>query len=312
MMPESLDGLTFRRPTAADAQAVLELMIACDLSEYGLVDSDMGDLKHEWSQVDLEQDAWLAFQRGGEMVGYAIVMPWGHDLRYEYYVDPSWPGKSLSQALLTRCQERGPAIAQASKYSEDSVARTFIPHTNQRNIEVVEEAGFQPGKYVFNMRLQMDSMPAKPVWPEGILFRHAISGQDDQAIYTVIQGAFDRPDWEPRPFEDWLAAMTGPDNFDPELWFLALSGDEIVGACLTFAYPDEGWVRQLGVDVSWQGKGIGTALLRHTFRVYKERGFEAVSLAVEADNPRAYKLYESAGMERIRQYDEYLKKLRRE
>ncbi|MGB0387557.1 MAG: GNAT family N-acetyltransferase [Ardenticatenaceae bacterium] len=103
--------------------------------------------------------------------------------------------------------------------------------------------------------------------------------------------------------------MMRPNIFDPGLWFLALAGEELIGACLCFAYTEEGWVRQLGVTPKWQRKGIGSALLRHAFGEFKKRGFDKVGLAVEADNLNAYTLYQKVGMKRIRQYDEYKKQI---
>jgi ribosomal protein S18 acetylase RimI-like enzyme len=91
------------------------------------------------------------------------------------------------------------------------------------------------------------------------------------------------------------------------LWFLATNGDAIVGACLCFAYPSTGWVRQLGVGKEWQRKGIGSALLRHAFGAFKARGFDRVGLSVESKRPDAFTFYQRVGMKPIRQYDEFVK-----
>ena len=95
------------------------------------------------------------------------------------------------------------------------------------------------------------------------------------------------------------------DIFEPDLWFLAVHGGEIVGACLSFEYPEEGWVRQLAVAERWQRHGLGSALLRHAFGTHFRRGQRRVGLTVASDNAGAHAFYQNVGMERVRQYDEY-------
>jgi ribosomal protein S18 acetylase RimI-like enzyme len=82
---------------------------------------------------------------------------------------------------------------------------------------------------------------------------------------------------------------------------------KIIGASLGYSYPEEGWVRQLAVDAVWQRRGVGAALLRHSFLVFKELGHETVGLGVRAENETAVQFYERVGMYRARQYDEYRK-----
>ena len=101
--------------------------------------------------------------------------------------------------------------------------------------------------------------------------------------------------------------MTRADIFDPSLWFLAFEGDAMVGACLCFEYPVEGWVRQLGVLPSWRGKGLGSALLRQAFYSFRKRGFDKVGLTVDAQNENAYLFYQRLGMRRVRQYEQHEK-----
>jgi ribosomal protein S18 acetylase RimI-like enzyme len=134
-----------------------------------------------------------------------------------------------------------------------------------------------------------------------------VVGEDEKAIHRLIVAAFSRPDREPVPFFEWQELMMRPDIFDPELWFLAVADGKIIGASLGYSYPEEGWVRQLAVAESWQGRGIGAALLRHSFLTFKELGHETVGLGVRAENEQAVSFYERLGMRRARQYDEYSK-----
>ena len=60
--------LTMCRPTEAHAQATNDLMIACDIAEYGEADSDIEDLLYDWTSINLEEDAWLIFTPDKKLV----------------------------------------------------------------------------------------------------------------------------------------------------------------------------------------------------------------------------------------------------
>jgi len=109
--------------------------------------------------------------------------------------------------------------------------------------------------------------------------------------------------------------MTKYDGFDPTLWFLAMDGDEIAGIslCRPYAYddPDMGFVNVLAVRRPWRKRGLGLALLRHSFNEFYRRGKRKVGLGVDAENlTGALRLYEKAGMHVHRQYNLYEKELR--
>ena len=53
------------------------------------------------------------------------------------------------------------------------------------------------------------------------------------------------------------------------------------------------------VEPEHQGRGIGTALFTHLEDVARERGFDAIQLAVEKSNERARRLYARLGYETV-------------
>jgi mycothiol synthase len=303
----ALEDLIIRPPTMDDARRTHELMVRCDVAEYGEPDMDLSDLTFDWGRIELARDAWLAWTPSGDVVGYGAVLPWGAALGYDLYIDPAWEGQDLGQALLARCEVRGQAIAQ--KRGAEVVARMYIPHVNRRNRETVERAGLTFVKYRFEMRIRLDEPPPAPRWPDGVSLRTAVAGQDERAIHQLVETAFAHPGRTPTTFEEWQGLMQHADLFEADLWFLAVAEPEIVGACLAFAYPPLGWVRQLAVDEGWRRKGIGTALLHHAFGVFLKRGYDRAGLTVDSDNPSAYLFYQRIGMRRMRQYDEYERRI---
>ena len=109
--------------------------------------------------------------------------------------------------------------------------------------------------------------------------------------------------------------MTQFEGFDPTLWFLAMDGDEMAGVSLCVPKltedPEMGLVNVLGVRRPWRGRGLGLALLQHSFVELHKRGAKRVSLGVDASSlTGATRLYEKAGMSVTRQFDAYRKVLR--
>jgi ribosomal protein S18 acetylase RimI-like enzyme len=59
-----------------------------------------------------------------------------------------------------------------------------------------------------------------------------------------------------------------------------------------------GWVATLGVRRPWRKRGLGLALLEHSFVELQRRGSRRVGLGVDAQNiTGATRLYEKAGMQ---------------
>ena len=299
--------LNIQSPSPQDIQRVFEFVVRTNIADYGEADTDLEDLQQDWRHIDLGKDAWLALDPTGKLVGYAAVLAWGQDLRYDFYGDPDGNTYEICQELLSRCEQRGKQIISGKTDSDDSIARCFISHSNQIDRKVILEAGFQPGRYFSQMQIDLEGTLPKPRWPEGVGVRNAIHGQDDYALHQLIERAFDRPERKPASFEEWKKHMLQPEIYDPDLWFLAIAQTELVGASLSFNYPSIGWVRQLGVEPEWQGRGIGAALLLHTFQAYQSLGQTKVGLSVESERPDAYEFYQKVGMRPAIQYDEYVK-----
>jgi ribosomal protein S18 acetylase RimI-like enzyme len=129
----------------------------------------------------------------------------------------------------------------------------------------------------------------------------------EEEVHALIQNAFSDNFRHVRTgLADWRAAMMARESFDPEQWFLAIAGGQIVGAALCPDYPDQGWVRQLAVAREWRGKGVGTALLRHAFRDFARRGKREAGLVVDSYNRSgAQKFYLGVGMRIEREHQEY-------
>lgn len=145
----------------------------------------------------------------------------------------------------------------------------------------------------------LDAPITPPPLPEGITLRPFDRARDTQAVYDA-ETAFFGENWGviPMPFDLWQQ-FKFDSRFDPALWMVAWGGDQIAGRCLCLrpaaGQDGVGWVDSLAVRADW--RGLGSALLRHGFRVLQEQGYPLAGLEVDSENRiNAVALYERAGM----------------
>ncbi len=149
-----------------------------------------------------------------------------------------------------------------------------------------------------HLRRDLRAEQPRPAWPAGIGPAAFDAGRHAAQLHALLSGAYAVGGGSVPPFAAWWPDLRGDPEFDASLVFLALDGEgRIAGAaqCWTSAY-----VKDLAVAGRWRRRGVGTALLLHAFRCFRERGASHVDLKMEADNPSgAMRLYERVGMRRV-------------
>jgi ribosomal protein S18 acetylase RimI-like enzyme len=175
----------------------------------------------------------------------------------------------------------------------------------------MEDLGYAPVRITYTMAIDLAGPPAPPVWPDGVSVRAYVPEQDEQAAHEALEAAFadlwGRP---PGTLEQFLSKTRRP-YFDPELWFLATDGQEIVGTTLASDIDGQGYIEGVGVRRAWRGHGVALAMLQHAFAELYARGITHVGLSVDAQSPTgALRLYERAGMHLDQSYRLYERELR--
>jgi len=123
-------------------------------------------------------------------------------------------------------------------------------------------------------------------------------------VYEAIDEAF-RDHYRPTKldFEEWKTLRYEREDLDVGLWWVAWDGDQVAGSVLAFAMPRGAYIDELGVRRPWRGRGLGRALLLHSFGALYERGLRRMYLGVDSTNPTgAMRVYESAGMRPSRRH----------
>jgi mycothiol synthase len=254
----------------------------------------------EFPSFDLARDVRVAVE-SGRIVGYAEAVQLPDDEKLVFGDVRAGPQHGdASAALLDFVEQRARELASA-----DGRLRIWTAERAESWREFLESHGFEVQRYSLRMVADVDDEPAAPSWPEGISVRTRERDEDDRAAYDLQSETFadQGGDYVSETFEDWLHWVRR-EPFDPGLWFLAFDGEELVGISLCrgeWAGDDEmGWVSVLGVRRSWRRKGLGSALLLHSFRELRARGAKRVGLGVRADNATgAVRVYERVGMREV-------------
>jgi mycothiol synthase len=297
---------TLRAPREDEAQAVTELIVACDVHELGAPDFELDDLLTDWNMPGFDRvlDA-VVVEDDGRLVAYAAF------IRNDYvdvYVHPEYRNRGLGKQLLDWSERRGRERTPAGR---DVLLGQVVTSTHEGARGLLENHGYESVRTYWRMTMPLEERPPPPAWPEGVVVRTFDQERDTRAVYALVQDAFgDNERHTAESFEEWQAFMIDRDAFEPGLWFIAESKGEIVGCVLCPNYEDEGWIRQLAVARDWRRRGLGTALLRQAMSEFSRRGRRELGLVVDSWNRTGAKeLYERAGMTVAREHVRYEKTL---
>ena len=168
--------------------------------------------------------------------------------------------------------------------------------------------GYEKVGDVWLMGIDLDDTLEPPRWPDDVAVR-TFREEDAPAVKELLDLAYaEERDHEPLSFEDWRTFMLGDPNFDPSSWFLAEAEGELAAAILNW---NDGYVKDLVVHPERRRRGLGEGLVRHTFREFRRRGLDHVSLKTDSVNPtEAWRLYERLGMRKERTYEMFEKTVR--
>ena len=282
---------TIRPAGREDLDATAAMLNEHSRRLHGADDVTPRDLLQYWESPDVElgQDILVAENDEG-IVGYADVGLHGEHV----WLDVRATDDASLPALLLAIEN----VAAAKLPEASLMGYTSAEDTPLRDL--FAGSGYELVRHSYRMRISLaDDLP-EAEWPEGFTVR-AMSEGEERRFYDAHNDSF-AGTWmfHPEPYETWHHWFVDDPSFDPALWFVVEQGDDIAGIVIARAAeyePGLGWIRILGVLPEHRQRGLGQALLRHTFGEFKKRGFDAVGLGVDAENPTgAVRVYERAGM----------------
>ncbi|MBN1453933.1 MAG: GNAT family N-acetyltransferase [Anaerolineales bacterium] len=293
---------SIRPATFADIENVFALIAEQNKLDYGSAMMTVEDLHKRWQNIKIQANTSVAIA-GDKLAGYAELQD--GDFLSIYLAERD--NVNLGSKLLNILEEKA-----KQQNSQGVELGTRISEKNQAFLQIFLASGYKSDLSFLIMELNLDTPPATPIWPEGIQVRTFVIGQDEQATYQADEEVSqDKGYYHPLDFDGWSKRMgLNHERFDPDLWFLAHYKNDIVGVALNVY--DKGsntaWVDHLGVKRVWRNKGIGKALLLHTFGEFYRHDITHIMLSVDSKSlTNAPRLYESVGMKTIHKYHIYKK-----
>ncbi|HET7521625.1 MAG TPA: GNAT family N-acetyltransferase [Candidatus Limnocylindria bacterium] len=302
----------------ADVPAVLELCIAASVHDRGVTDVDERMVREAYSlpSFTAETDSMLVEDASGRAAAIAEYYD-GESLHVAPYlflrVLPEHRQPELLAPMLAWAAERAARNVSLAPDGSRVGMHTDLEAGNSSTIAALEAAGWHHDRTNWTMEIDLDpaaSLP-EPVWPEGITVRSADLDRDARAVHAAETDFFsDHYGFTPNPFEEWWHFRTRFFTPEPELWILAMDGEEIGGMALCSSQrpgePDLGWISTLGVRRDWRRRGLALAILHHSFALLAAKGKRRAGLGVDAQSlTGATRLYEKAGMRVVREAYEY-------
>lgn len=304
----TLPGGLVLRPIdpASDLAGVSALYLACDLVDFGAPDHQEAWIVQTWQSPAVS--AWVV-DRGTEVVAYLELETYDTASAFEAYLPvlPELREGPLRRALLevaereTRTRMTAPEVAFRAVASANDA--TFAGD--------VAAAGMAPVRTWMHMERTLDPGENPGLAPKGVTIRPCVDPDDDEAVFRVLDEGF-RGHFGSvsMTFEAWRADFKD-EMYDPALVLLAEADGEPVGVAANWLPDGLGWVGDLAVLAPYRGRGIGEALLRHSFSVLAARGATEVRLNVDAENESgATRLYASVGMTERRRFHVFEKRVR--
>ncbi len=308
------DGFILRSASKYDASAIANGVAAEELAETGKAETTADEILELWTdeETDLANDTRVLVTREGKAIGYAGISFRGNGFMLDphLHVRPEYRGQGLEQHLIHFAEQRAREYIEA----DPSIPRVIWSYCfSPARTELLRREGYAVVSSDYRMQIVLHNTPPEPQPLEGIVVRRYIPGQDERAIYHVIQEAFTDFLGHPyQPFEEWQEGVLGRQAFDPSLLYVALDGDTIAGVVICRAYPEvhQGFINQVGVLRSYRKRGIALHLLLTVFGECYRRGMNDIILDVDAHNATgAHELYRRAGMRKIMQVDKVEKTL---
>jgi mycothiol synthase len=239
-----------------------------------------------WLQtISFETNTWL-LEEEGLLIAGAFAQKFDDVGNSAGAVRPLAWGRGLGRRLLELVEERL-AAEGARRIHSWTVAGDAAAD------DLLGSRGFREARRFWEMEIELGAEP-----PEPSVRVDPFVEEDAPSFHAAVEEAFaDHWEHSPESFEEWWTRQRRRANHDPSLWFVVRDGDEFAGVVRNEARPPVGWVGALGVRPAWRGRGLGRALLLHSFREFRRRGLVRAALGVDAANATgATQLYESVGM----------------
>lgn len=321
------NGYESRSGTLEDVPAVVTMLNQWSQAYFHKDQFSEADIHSEWTtpEFDPSQSTRVIVAPDGSLA--AVIEVWNMDnppvKAWTWArVHPKHEGLGLGTYLLEWGEQRARQDILRCPAEAKVVQHVAAHQGHEPSKQLFLDSGFLYNRSFYTMQIKLTEAPPEPVLPEGIVIRAANLPEElAEVVHTDRDGFKDHWGHIDTPFEEELAHWQHMIDTDPEhdnsLWFVAVDQQTGrfagVNLCRSKGWnePDMAWVSSLAVRREYRQRGVGLALLQHSFGEFWRRGLPTIGLGVDASNlTGALRLYERAGMSIYLQRDIYEKVLR--
>jgi mycothiol synthase len=231
-------------------------------------------------------DVWLA-ERDAALLGGGVREKRGE-------AAPDSPTAALVEAVCAHFAARGVQLAQVLLDPADEPSRRLYEHHGFRRIAQLLYLQSAPRR-----RFAPPPLPDGFTWVPYAAPTHALFLS---TIADTYQGSLDCPTLNGlRDMEDVVAGHKSSGEFDPGLWVMLCERGEPRGVLLLSPMPAAETMElvYLGLVPAARGRGMADLLVRQSLAAVTAAGLARLSLAVDADNLPALRLYYRHGLQRV-------------
>jgi len=282
-----MDGLTIVPATNdAELEGLIEVRRLADPGTLPTLE----DLR-----FNLESKAELAYvvaRLGNEPVACGFVEPWIDLAIADILVVPGRRRVGIGSALLDDVRSRARAFGKDTLQGE-------VRESDPASREFLERRGFVQVGAEKAVVLDLGSFELPDVEPPpGVRIVTRVEEPDLLAeMYAVgVQAEEDIPGSEGvETFEQWRSHEIDRPTRKPELCFIALADDEVVGYAALQVFGDEAHHGLTATRRDWRRRGVATALKRAEIAAAKRAGFRRLLTESEERNEPMRRLNEKLG-----------------
>jgi ribosomal protein S18 acetylase RimI-like enzyme len=209
-------------------------------------------------------------------------------------------------------------VAEFCRERSVQLAQVLLDPGDASNRRLFESAGFRWLSQLIYLQRSLGRAPSlpAPALPVGFAWETYSAGGHErfaQTIQSSYQNSLDCPALNGlRSMTDVMAGHQAAGEFDPA-WWLLLREHEALRAVLLLARSPHSEMAELvylGLVPEARGRGIGGVLMRQALHLAARGGCARLSLAVDAQNTPALKLYYRHGLQRLCARDAMIRDLR--
>ena len=242
--------------------------------------------------LDANSDlVYLVARAGGEPVACGFVEPSGPYAAGDVAVVPEHRRRGVGSSMLAELSRRARALGKDELQGE-------VKESDPESSAFLERRGFVKVGAERAVVLALEGVEPPPDPPEGVRIASRVEEPDrlDEMYGVAVQADEDIPgSTGVQTFEQWRAHEIDKPNRRPELCFLALAGDEVVGYAALQVFGDEAFHGLTATRRDWRRRGVATALKRAEIAAAKQAGFRRLLTESEERNEPMRRLNEKLG-----------------